>query len=102
MSKINKEELDKRFKDLEAKYEKNNTLVHDLIDFCERTGVLPPMDLINYTDWREKLLIMRREEEIQQNIEHAIQILERHEYIVVKHESEIDAVKLKKWIANES
>ena len=50
MKKKDKEKIEA----LELRVEKTESLLHDLIDYCERTGLLE-RDPVNYRDWEEKL-----------------------------------------------
>ena len=87
-----------RIDDLAEAVIKQSKLLDDLVEFLERTKVLPGLDPSTWLSWRGQLEDMRREDAMQLEIKKAKQFLEREGYIVAENENALDAQKLKLWV----
>ena len=97
--KIKKIELlEERLANLEDAYKTQSKTLRDLTEYLGRVDDNFKTDHKDFSDWHGRLEELRHTERVEQEIFKAKQILGYHGYIVVEHEREIDAARLKQWV----
>ena len=94
--------LEERLADLEEGYKTQSNTFRDLMEYLGYVDDNFKLDQADYSSWQSRLKEFRQAELIEKEIFKARQILGHHGYIVVEHESEIDAARVKKWVSSKN